>query len=100
MNKAFINKIAPGHDRIDCADDNLINHTRTPYDQGCRRCDLLKACEQDPEDFNFKLQAQFTDHPKPPKSRIICDKCGDITETGKHTKWLCIAVKSWNKNGS
>jgi hypothetical protein len=95
MNLTFINKIAPGHDRVDCADDNLKNHTRTPYDQGCRRCDLLKAAGEDPEDHNLKLKAEFPDPPAPPKERIICDMCGDITEAGKHTNWLCIAFKWW-----
>lgn len=27
--------------------------------------------------------------PEPPKGRLKCDYCGDITETGKHTFILC-----------
>ena len=27
--------------------------------------------------------------PEPPKFRIKCNFCGDITETTKHTNWFC-----------
>jgi len=99
MNKIFIDRIAPGHDRSDCSDDNLKNHTRTPFDQGCRRCDLLKAAEEVLEDLNLKFRPQKQEYPKPPappKSRVVCNMCGDITETGKHTGWLCKVFK-WLK---
>ena len=29
--------------------------------------------------------------PKPPENRLICDICGDITETGKH-KSFCRVI--------
>lgn len=29
------------------------------------------------------------DKPATPKSRLCCDICGDISETGLHTSWGC-----------
>lgn len=35
--------------------------------------------------------------PKPPKNRLWCDVCGDITETGLHTNWMCKLI-NWINN--
>jgi len=34
--------------------------------------------------------------PEPPKCRIVCESCGDITETG-HTSWMCRFVNWLDK---
>lgn len=35
--------------------------------------------------------------PKPPKPRLICDACGDISKTGLHTNWICKLINWMNK---
>lgn len=38
------------------------------------------------------MNGKHVEKPRPPRSRLRCDFCGDITYTGKHTHWMCRLV--------
>lgn len=45
----------------------------------------------------MKTQDKQLNKPEPPKSRIVCDVCGNLGEQGKHTSFMC---KFFNLLGS